>query len=51
LANCILLCTFHHLIAIHRWRWQLFLNPDGTTTARDPAGIRTFHSHAPPTAA
>src|SRR5215469_16494313 len=48
LANCILLCTFHHLIAIHRWRWQLFLNPDGTTTARDPAGIRTLHSHPPP---
>src|SRR5215472_9130858 len=51
LANCILLCTFHHLIAIHRWRWQLFLNPVGTTTARDPAGIRTLHSHAPPAAA
>ncbi|HYK28984.1 MAG TPA: HNH endonuclease signature motif containing protein, partial [Streptosporangiaceae bacterium] len=48
LDNCILLCAFHHLIAIHRWQWELTLNPDGTTTARDPAGIRTLHSHAPP---
>ena len=21
LANCILLCPFHHLIAVHRWHW------------------------------
>ena len=48
LANCVLLCVFHHLIAIHRWQWELTLNPDGTTTARDPAGIRTLHCHAPP---
>jgi len=48
LDNCILLCAFHHLIAIHRWQWELTLNPDGTTTARDPAGIRTLHSYVPP---
>jgi hypothetical protein len=51
LANCCLLCTFHHLIAVHRWGWQLILNPDGTTTAVSPDRKRTYHSHAPPTAA
>ncbi len=50
-ANCTLLCTFHHLIAIHRWGWILTLNPDGTTAATSPDGQRTLHSHAPPTAA
>jgi hypothetical protein len=50
-ANCCLLCTFHHLIAVHRWGWQLTLNPDGTTTAVSPDRKRTYHSHAPPTAA
>ncbi len=51
LANCTLLCTFHHLIAVHRWGWILTLNPDGTTVATSPDGQRTLHSHAPPTAA
>jgi Domain of unknown function (DUF222)/HNH endonuclease len=51
LANCTLLCAFHHLIAIHRWGWTLTLNPDGTTIAISPDGQRTLHSHAPPTAA
>jgi hypothetical protein len=50
-ANCCLLCSFHHLIAVHRWGWQLILNPDGTTTAVSPDRKRTYHSHAPPTAA
>ena len=51
LANCTLLCAFHHLVAIHRWGWTLTLNPDGTTVATSPDGQRTLHSHAPPTAA
>ena len=51
LANCALLCAFHHLVAIHRWGWTLILNPDGTTTATSPDGLRTLHSHAPPVAA
>jgi hypothetical protein len=51
ITNCCLLCSFHHLIAVHRWGWQLILNPDGTTTATSPDGKRTFRSHAPPTAA
>ena len=50
-ANCVLLCTFHHLIAVHRWGWTLVLNPDGTTTATSPDRQRVLHSHAPPTAA
>jgi Domain of unknown function (DUF222) len=48
LHNLTLLCTFHHLIAIHRWGWTLTLHGDGTTTAVSPDGIRTLHSHGPP---
>jgi hypothetical protein len=48
LGNCALFCTFHHLIAIHRWGWQVTLNPDGTTTATHPTQPwRTLHSHQP----
>ena len=49
--NCCLLCSFHHLVAVHRRGWTLTLNPDGTTTATSPDGRRVLHSHAPPTAA
>ena len=42
------LCGFHHLTAIHRWGWDLRLNPDGTTTATSPDRTRTLHSHGPP---
>ena len=48
LDNCGLFCTFHHLIAIHRWGWTVTLNPDGTKTATSPSGDRTLHSHSPP---
>jgi hypothetical protein len=51
LRNLILLCGFHHLIAIHRWGWSIQLNADGTTTATSPDGSRTYHSHGPPRAA
>jgi HNH endonuclease len=50
LANCLLLCPFHHLILIHRWGWTIALNADGTTTMTSPDG-RTLHSHSPPEAA
>ena len=46
LHNCYLLCTFHHLIAVHTWGWQLRPNPDGTLTASNP--YRTYTSHSPP---
>ena len=48
LRNLVPLCSFHHLVAIHRWGWQLRLNPDGTTTATSPDGARVLHSHGPP---
>jgi hypothetical protein len=43
-----LLCRFHHLIAIHRWGWVFTLRPDGTTQAVSPDGTKTLHSHPPP---
>ena len=47
LPNLILLCRFHHQIAIHRWGWDITRHPDGTTTATAPDG-HTLHSHSPP---
>ena len=47
LGNLRLLCRFHHLVVIHRWRWTITCHPDGTTTATAPDG-RTLHSHGPP---
>jgi hypothetical protein len=48
LVNLALLCVFHHLIAVHRWGWQIVLNPDGTVTVTSPDGDRVLHSHSPP---
>ena len=48
LKDCVLLCSFHHQIAIHRWGWTLVLNPDGTTTAWNPDRTKVFYSHSPP---
>jgi hypothetical protein len=48
LGNCVLLCRFHHLIAIHRWGWTLVVNPDGTTTAWNKDKTRVLRSHSPP---
>ncbi len=47
-ADCVLLCSFHHQIAIHRWGWTLVLNPDGTTTAWNKDKTKVLHSHGPP---
>src|SRR5215472_5379636 len=47
LGNLVTMCTFHHLTVIHRWGWNLRLNPDGTTTATSPYG-QVLHSHDPP---
>jgi len=46
--DCVLLCFFHHQIAIHRWGWTLVLNPDGTTTAWNKDKSKVLHSHGPP---
>jgi hypothetical protein len=51
LHNLALLCSFHHLIAVHRWGWALALNGDGTTTATSPDGKKILRSHGPPAAA
>jgi hypothetical protein len=51
LTNMILLCSFHHLIAIHRWGWRIVLLSDGSVTVTSPDGYRTYHSHSPPTPA
>ncbi len=51
LTNLMLLCVFHHLIAIHRWGWAIVLHPDGTVTATSPDGEKVLHSHGPPPAA
>jgi predicted restriction endonuclease len=48
LKNLILLCRFHHLIAVHRWGWTITLHPDGTLTANSPDRRRVLHSHGPP---
>jgi Domain of unknown function (DUF222) len=47
-TDCVLLCTFHHQVAIHRWGWTLVLNPDGTTTAWNKDKTKVLHSHGPP---
>ena len=46
--DCVLLCTYHHQIAIHRLGWTLVLNPDGTTTAWNKDKTKVLHSHGPP---
>jgi hypothetical protein len=51
LTNMMLLCSFHHLIAVHRWGWGIALHPDGTVTATSPDKTRILHSHGPPTQA
>jgi len=46
--DCVLLCTFHHQVVIHRWGWTLVLNPDGTTTAWNKDRTKVLYSHGPP---
>jgi hypothetical protein len=48
LYNLALMCSFHHLIVVHRRGWTLALNGDGTTTATSPDKSRVLHSHSPP---
>ncbi len=47
LGNLLTMCAFHHKIVIHRWGWNIRLNPDGTITATSPYG-KILHSHSPP---
>jgi hypothetical protein len=47
-TGCVLLCSFHHQVVIHRWGWTLVVNPDGTTTAWNKDKTKVLHSHGPP---
>ena len=47
-ANCALVCQFHHDVCIHRRGWQLIVHPDGTTQARSPDGRKILSAHPPP---
>jgi HNH endonuclease len=47
-TNCVLLCFYHHQVAIHRQGWTLVLNPDGTTAAWNKDKTKVLHSHGPP---
>jgi len=51
LANLLSLCSFHHLIAVHRWDWTITLHADGTVTATSPDRSKHFTSHDPPSRA
>jgi hypothetical protein len=48
LKECLLLCSYHHQIVVHRWGWTLVLNPDGTTMAWNPDRTKVLRSHGPP---
>jgi len=45
--TCLLLCSFHHQVCIHRWGWTITLQPDGITEARSP-WRQVLRSHGPP---
>ncbi|HEY1005361.1 MAG TPA: DUF222 domain-containing protein [Streptosporangiaceae bacterium] len=47
-TDCVLLCSFHHQVVIHRWGWTLVVNPDGTTSAWNKDKTKVLHSHGPP---
>ena len=47
-TNCVLLCFYHHQVAVHRQGWTPVLNPDGTTTAWNKDRTTVLHSHGPP---
>jgi hypothetical protein len=48
LDNCILLCSYHHQLVIHRMGWTLVRNPDGTTSAWNRDRSKVLRSHSPP---
>jgi pimeloyl-ACP methyl ester carboxylesterase len=44
--DCMLFCTHHHQVEIHRNGWTVVLNPDGTTTAWNKDKTKVLHSHS-----
>ena len=47
LPNLLSLCSFHHLIAVHRWGWLVTLHGDGTVTATSPDRARLLDGAGP----
>ena len=47
LANLLSLCSFHHLIAVHRWGWRITLHGTGAVSATSPDGRRTLTERGP----
>ena len=48
LPNLALLCSFHHLTAVHRWGWTLTMHSDGTFRAVSPDATRVLRGGAAP---
>ncbi|HEU5392050.1 MAG TPA: DUF222 domain-containing protein [Streptosporangiaceae bacterium] len=46
--DCMLFCTHHHQVEIHRNGWTVVLNPDGSVTAWNKDKTKVLHSHGPP---
>lgn len=44
-GSCLLLCGFHHDIAVHRWGWTVNLQADGSITATSPDGAQLIRGH------
>jgi len=44
--DCMLFCTHHHQVEIHRNGWTVILNPDGSTTAWSKDRTKVLHSHS-----
>ena len=43
--DCMLFCTHHHQVEIHRNGWTVVLNPDGSVTAWNRDRTKVLHSH------
>src|SRR5690242_11413327 len=43
--DCMLFCTHHHQVEIHRNGWTVVLNPDGSVTAWNKDRTKVLHSH------
>jgi hypothetical protein len=44
--DCMLFCTHHHQVEIHRNGWTVILNPDGSVTALNKDRTKVLHSHS-----
>jgi len=44
--DCMLFCSHHHQVEIHRNGWTVILNPDGSVTAWNKDRTKVLHSHS-----